>query len=298
MVSWRPVSSRNLDRAEPAQRVDNVLHQHLRRRSAGGDADRLRAVEPFRLHFAAVGDEIAGRAGLVADLAQPVGIGTVLGADHQNNVHQRREFAHRGLAVLRGVADVARFRADDVGKPAMQRGDDAARVVDAQRRLRHVGDRRIVGNIERVDVVLGLHQCHRLGNLAHRAFDLRMAGVADQNEPAALRDIALALIVHLGDQRAGGVEHRELALRGFLLDALGDAMGAEDGDRVRRNLGEVLDEMRAFGLEALDDMLVVHDLVAHIDRRAVFLQGALDDLDGADDARAKTARLSEYNLHQ
>ena len=75
-------------------------------------------------------------------------------------------------------------------------------------------------------------------------------------------------------------------------------MGAEDGDRVRRNLGEILDEMSAFGLQALDHVLVVHDFVAHIDRRAVFLQGALDDLDGADHAGAKTARLSENYLHQ
>jgi hypothetical protein len=44
-------------------------------------------------------------------------------------------------------------------------------------------------------------------------------------------------------------------------------------------------------------MLVVHDFVAHIDRRAVFLQGALDDLDGADDAGTETARLSENNPH-
>ena len=93
-------------------------------------------------------------------------------------------------------------------------------------------------------------------------------------------------------------EHREFALRRFLLDALGDAMGAEDGDRMRGNLGEVLDEMRALGLQALDDVLVVHDLMAHIDRRTVFLQGALDDLDGTHHAGAKTARLSEYDLHQ
>ena len=125
-----------------------------------------------------------------------------------------------------------------------------------------------------------------------------MAGMADQNEPAALADIALALIVHLGDQRAGGVEHRQLARRGLFLDAFGDAVGAENGDRVRRDLGQILDETRALGLQALDHVLVVHDLVAHIDRRAIFLQRALDDLDGAHDAGAKAARLGEYDLHQ
>ena len=153
-------------------------------------------------------------------------------------------------------------------------------------------------NVERGDVALGLHQRHRLGDLAHRALDLRMAGMADEDEPASLADITLALIVHLGDQRAGGVEHRQLARSGFFLDALGDAMGAEDGDGIGGNFGEVLDKARALGLEALHHMLVVHDFVTHIDRRAVFLQRPLDDLDGAHDAGAKTAGLGENHFHQ
>jgi hypothetical protein len=45
-------------------------------------------------------------------------------------------------------------------------------------------------------------------------------------------------------------------------------------------------------------VLVVDDLVPDIDRRAVFLQRALHDFDGADYAGAKTARLSEDDLHQ
>ena len=39
------------------------------------------------------------------------------------------------------------------------------------------------------------------------------------------------------------------------------------------------------------DIGVVHDLVAHVDRRAELVQGALDDLDRAVDAGAETARL-------
>ena len=65
-----------------------------------------------------------------------------------------------------------------------------------------------------------------------------------------------------------------------------------------RDLGEVLDEMRALGLQAFHHVLVVHDLVTHIDRRPILLQRPLDDLDGADDAGAESARLSEYDLHQ
>ena len=51
-----------------------------------------------------------------------------------------------------------------------------------------------------------------------------------------------------------------------------------------------LDEDRAPGAQAVDDEVVVHDLVAHIDRRAPFLQRHLDDLDGPVDAGAEAAR--------
>ena len=75
-------------------------------------------------------------------------------------------------------------------------------------------------------------------------------------------------------------------------------MRAEDRHRVRRHFGKVLDEARAFGLQTFHDMLVVHDLVTHIDWRAEFLQRPLDDLDRAHDAGAKAARLGEYHFHQ
>ena len=93
----------------------------------------------------------------------------------------------------------------------VQRLDDALGVVDRERRLRHIGDRRIRRDVELVDFLLVLHQRHRRRDLAHRAFDFRMARMADQDQLAALADIALALIVHLGDERAGRVQHRQVA---------------------------------------------------------------------------------------
>jgi hypothetical protein len=36
--------------------------------------------------------------------------------------------------------------------------------------------------------------------------------------------------------------------------------------------------------------------MAHIDRRLIFLQGSLDDIDGAHDAGAKAARLGQNNF--
>src|SRR3981081_1312816 len=78
-------------------------------------------------------------------------------------------------------------------------------------------------------------QVHPAGDPAHRAFDLGVAGMADQDDLAPLIGIALPLDMHLGDQRAGGVDNRQAALAGPPLDLAGHSMGAEDRDRARRN---------------------------------------------------------------
>jgi hypothetical protein len=51
-------------------------------------------------------------------------------------------------------------------------------------------------------------------------------------------------------------------------------------------------------LEVVDHELVVHDFVAHVDRRAQGLDGALDDLDGAVDAGAEATRVGEQDVHR
>jgi hypothetical protein len=58
-----------------------------------------------------------------------------------------------------------------------------------------------------------------------------------------------------------------------------------------RNVIELFDEDRAPAAQVGHDIGVVDDFVAYVDRRAELLQGALDDLDGAVDAGAKSARL-------
>ena len=88
-----------------------------------------------------------------------------------------------------------------------------------------------------------------------------------------------------------------LPAAGLVHHALGHAVRAEDGDGARRDLGQLLDEDRALGLEAIDHELVVHDLVPDVDRRAVFLERALDDFDGAHDAGAESARLRKNDFH-
>ena len=63
-------------------------------------------------------------------------------------------------------------------------------------------------------------------------------------------------------------------------------MGAEHGDRALRHLVDLVDEHGALVAQGLDDMFVVDDLVAHIDRRPVDFQGALDNRNRPLDAGA------------
>ena len=93
-----------------------------------------------------------------------------------------------------------------VREPLAQPADDAVGLVDRQRGLREVGDPVGIVHLEPVHVLLGLDQDEVVGRLAHRALHLLVALVADQHDRVALGRELLGLHVHLGHQRAGGVD--------------------------------------------------------------------------------------------
>ena len=115
----------------------------------------------------------------------------------------------------------------------------------------------------------------------------------DMNLPAPTTPggvVALGLDMDLGHQGAGSVQEQHLARAGRGGHRLGHAVGREDDRPVVGTFIQLLDEHCAHRLQAVDHMAVVHDLVAHIDRGAVLLDGALDDLDGPVDPGAEAAR--------
>ena len=117
-----------------------------------------------------------------------------------------------------------------------------------------------------------------------------MALVADQQDVEVVLGEAPRLVVHLRDQRAGRVDGLEVALLGLAVHLGRDAVGREDHGLPGRHLVELLDEDRAARLEVGDDVLVVHDLLAHVDRGAVQVQRLLDGHHGPVDAGAVAAR--------
>src|SRR5262249_38310628 len=72
------------------------------------------------------------------------------------------------------------------------------------------------------------------------------------------------------------------------------AVSRKDHGRIGvRNLVELLYENGALGLETLDHIPIVHDLVTYVDRRAVASQRLLDRIDGPHHSGAKAARRAQ-----
>ena len=181
------------------------------------------------------------------------------------------------------------------GEAAFQHLQYAGGIVHRQGGLGGVGQGGVAGPLEPFGVLLGLDQADGGGRqLAHGADHLRVARMADQNDVLAGGVVALGLHMDLGHQGAGGVQKQQVAGAGVGGHRLGHAVGGEDDRAVVGAFVQLLDEDGAHGLQPLDHMAVVDDLVAHIDGGAVFLDGPLHDLDrpvhpGAEAARRRQA---------
>ena len=139
-------------------------------------------------------------------------------------------------------------------------------------------------------------EMHAALDLTHRAFDFRMALVADHHDVDAILAHLRHFDVHLRDERAGCVVNAQPAHVGLVAHGLRHAVRTEDHGIAGRHFLEFLDEDRALLLQILDHVLVVDDLVTNVDRRTVHRDCALDDLDRAIDARAETARLGQQDF--
>ena len=146
------------------------------------------------------------------------------------------------------------------------------------------------------DVVRALDQLDVLGRLARGALDLLVAGVADQQDVVVLVGEPPRLVVHLGDQRAGRVDRLQLRAPRPPRAPSGETPCAEKTTvRALGHLVGLLDEDRAARLEVGDHVLVVHDLLADVDRRAVELERLLDGDDRPVDPGAVAARRGEQH---
>src|SRR6185437_14046243 len=289
--------SEDFDRRYGSEGVYHIPNHDLRCRCAGCDSDDIDIMEPFRPNFPAIGDEMRWNASFDPNLAESIGIGAVRRSDHKYDVYQLGEFEQGSLAILRRIANVLCTGAYDVLKAAKQGCDDAARIVDAKRSLRHVRDRGVLGKVQGIDVFFGLYQQDRAWNLSQRTLDFRMAGMADQDDGTPLSQVVAALRMHFRDEWTGRIEHTKASFGRLGLDLFCDAVGTKNRYCIRRYFRKVFYKVRPTCLECVDHAFIVHDLVAHINRRPILVERPFDNLDRANDARTKPARFSENHPH-
>ncbi len=203
----------------------------------------------------------------------------------------------RELPVLGGVADVVAGRVLQRREPLTQATHRLHRLVDRQGGLGQPDDLLRVADGDVGDVIGSVDQGDVLGRLTGGAHDLLVALVTDEQDVEVVAGEAHGLAVDLGDQRAGRVDGLQAQGLGLLVDHGGDAVGAEDDGGALGHLVGLLHEHRATLLQRGDDVLVVDDLLADVDGRAVELEGLLHRHDGAVDARAVPAgRGQEHAL--
>ena len=189
------------------------------------------------------------------------------------------------------------MRAHDRGKTIFQRPHDLARIIDRKRCLRRPGEHLGVGGRKPGNILDAFDELDRASRqLADGADHLGMTGVADQDDRAAALVMNESLAVDLGHERAGRINGEEIALAGHLGNRLRHAVGREDHRRRSGgNLIEVVDEYRALGAQGIDNVAVVDNLVAHIDRRSVNRQRAFHRVDGAHHAGTETTWRGEQD---
>ena len=171
--------------------------------------------------------------------------------------------------------------------------DDLARLVDRERGLRHVGELRPGGQVERLHLVDRLDEDRRLRCLPCRADDLLVPGVADEDDRVPLLGVPPSLDVHLRDEGTRRVDDVVPERPRVVVHGRRHAVRRVHDRRALGRLRLLLDEDRPSRLEVTDDVDVVDDLLADVDGRAIVVERLLDRLDGALDAGAVAARRGQ-----
>ncbi len=252
--------------------------------------------EQVRVEAALAVDQPGSRSVSLGHLDEATRIRAGLGADHEDQGRAAlRQPLDGVLPVLGRVTDVVRRRPLQVAEALAERVHGLGDVVERERRLRDHRDR-LAARVQLRRVLGRLDHDRLVRPLAARADHLDVVGVTDQRDEVAAVGVAPGLRVHLRDERAHRVHHDEAALLAVLPHRGRDPVCREHADRSRRDLVLVVDEDGAEPLEPLDHVVVVHDLVAHVDRRTVLLQQDLDDLDRPVDSGAERPGCCEEDL--
>ncbi len=117
--------------------------------------------------------------------------------------------------------------------------------------------------------------------------------MSNQDRFYALTAVAADLHMHLGDQRAGGVEYFQSASFSLILYCPGNPVCAKNNSAVIGYLVELVDEDCPFLIQVVDHVSVVYHFVAYVDGRTKHFNCTFYDFDGAVNAGTKSAGIGE-----
>src|SRR5262249_18836317 len=195
---------------------------------------------------------------------------------------------HCRLAVLRRVTDVLRVRSFDHRKLLAQGIDHVLGLVQAQRGLSDVRHARWIWYFEVRHFLSAADHLSHIWSFTQGTDHLVVVMMADKNNAVATLGILHSFHMDLGHKRAGSVNYFQIAQLAGFTHAGSHAMRRVDQTLAVRDLIDFVHKYRAFGLEFLDHVAVVHNFFAHVDRRPKRVQGDTHDVDGPDHTRAET----------
>ncbi len=301
--SLKATSSARDDRLDLARRsapegVDDLLHQHLRRRRAGGDAEPADPPKSSQSISAARCTSIGAGSPRVRP-PRPGGASSSCWASRPRSCARKRRRSASpppGGWWWRSRCRPCAGRRWPETAPSGRRRWPGCRPPKAWSGwCRRAPPRPSAGTL-RASSMVSMRCTAPSGNwpMVPSTSGCPAWPIKSTSRPAGM--MPLGLDMDLGDQRTGGVEIEQVAPARGLRHRFRHPVGGKDHGRVGiRDFVQFFDEDGALGPERFHHEAVMDDLVAHIDRRAIFGERQLDDLDGTVDAGAKAARRREID---
>jgi hypothetical protein len=172
------------------------------------------------------------------------------------------------------------------------------RIIRRERRLREIHESRGVDDAQARDVAGRFDDLNRLGRFARCAHDLLMIAVPHKQDLVSLARVANGLGMHFGHEGARRVDGRQPAGPGEGAHLRAHPVRAEDHNSALGHIGKIVDKHGAAPRQALHHVLVVHDLVVHVDRALVDdVEHLVDHVDRHAHARAETPGIDEQQTH-
>ena len=193
------------------------MHQDVGRRCTSCETDAGLAFEPFGLKFRGGIHHIALRTTALRHITQAVAVGTGGASYNDDQINFCAQYFDSILSILCRITNVLHFGAANIWKARHHCLCNFCCIVHTQCGLRYNGKAIGLLGLNMHDICNVFHQINTIYQLAHRAFNFRMAFVADHHEFKTLFVQLGNFHMHLGNQRTGGIKHSKTTARGFSL---------------------------------------------------------------------------------